>query len=53
LNGLFTDFNPRNLTALSRAIHTSASNSFNDISEDILHYHALHLASSKSPYAFF
>jgi hypothetical protein len=53
LNGLLTDFDHNNLMALSKAIHDSASSCFHDVSENLLHYHGVHLAASRSPYAFF
>jgi len=53
INGLLMDFNYDNRTALSRALHLAASNCFNDISDDILHCHGVHLAASKSPFVFF
>jgi hypothetical protein len=39
--------------ALSKAIRDSATNCFYDVSENLLHYHGVHLAASRSPYAFF
>lgn len=53
LSGLLLDFNTNNLIGLSRVIHHSASQCFNALTEDILHFHGLHVAASKSPYAFF
>jgi hypothetical protein len=53
LTGLLTDFNQGNISALSKSMHLAASNCFNELSEDILHVHGLHLAASKSPFVFF
>jgi hypothetical protein len=39
--------------ALSKAIQDSASECFHDVSDNLLHYHGVHLAASRSPYAFF
>jgi hypothetical protein len=53
INGLLNSFNYSNISALSKSINIGASKCFNDLSENILHYHGIHLAASKTPYAFF
>ena len=44
LNGLLTHFNGHNRMALSRTMHRASSECFHSVSEDVLHYHGLHLA---------
>ena len=46
-------YNADNIFALSKSIQKSASECFHEISENIVSIHGRHLASSKSPYAFF
>jgi hypothetical protein len=53
MNGLIKDFNFDNITTLSEILQKLASNCFNDVSDNLIHYHGIHLASSKSPFAFF
>lgn len=53
LGGMFAHFRKENIFALSRAAQEAASHCFNEVSHNLLHYHGIHLAASRSPYAFF